>query len=367
MSRSSSSEEAPFGSDSFLDVLANMVGILIILIVITAIRLGRAPDKSLVAENAAGRPVENEEPVTPAPAEPAFLPPTDLATAAEPESDEPPEEITAQMRAIASRIATLDTKSRSTRSRLQQLKADYDAAQAKLATDAAAAKKAGGSLQEAKLQLARLEQALGDRKEALVGLLAEFEEAQNSRPPVAEIKHRLAPVSQEVVGEEFHFRVARGRVSVIPWKSLLERCKQQLERQKDWLASRGHHEASVGPIDGYTLRFEIERTQLSALDQRRLGYGGYRLLLKQGTFMPEPDLVAETVEEALRRGSKFSLAVQMSPENSALTFWVYPDSFPAFRKLQAACHAEGFIVCARPLPDGLPIGFSPDGTNSAGQ
>ncbi len=36
-------EEIPFGSDSFLDVLANIVGILIILIVAAAARMGRDP------------------------------------------------------------------------------------------------------------------------------------------------------------------------------------------------------------------------------------------------------------------------------------------------------------------------------------
>ena len=46
-------EEMPFGSDSFLDVLANIVGILIILIVAAAARMGRAPDLSLLTQVAA--------------------------------------------------------------------------------------------------------------------------------------------------------------------------------------------------------------------------------------------------------------------------------------------------------------------------
>ncbi|MFO1019666.1 MAG: hypothetical protein U0903_03025 [Planctomycetales bacterium] len=43
MGRRSKSEELQFGSDSFLDVIANMVGILIILIVVVGIHVAKSP------------------------------------------------------------------------------------------------------------------------------------------------------------------------------------------------------------------------------------------------------------------------------------------------------------------------------------
>ena len=140
-----------------------------------------------------------------------------------------------------------------------------------------------------------------------------------------------------------------------------------MERQKDWLAGRGRHEAVVGPVDGFTMHFQIERKELSTLDRNRLWYGAYRIGISHWEIFPEPDLKAETAEEALRRGSKFAQTVRMSPDHSTLTFWIYPDSFHAYRVLQAACQAEGFIVAARPLPEGVNIAGSPDGTRSAGQ
>jgi hypothetical protein len=149
--------------------------------------------------------------------------------------------------------------------------------------------------------------------------------------------------------------------------ALVDRVKTQLERQKDWLASRGRHEAVVGPVDGYSMQYLVEKKELSHLDRRRLGYGGYRIGITHWELVPEPDLVGETAEEALRRGSKFALAVKTAPERAALTFWVYPDSFHAYRILQAACQAEGFVVAGRPLPDGVRIAGSPEGTRSAGQ
>lgn len=356
-------EEPPFGSDSFLDVLANIVGILIILIVAAAARMGRAPAPSETSPSASNEPQIANVPVPPARAEsdaPA------VAARPEPESDEPPPEIAAEIQSLTRRLAALDAKTAAADVRLTKFKSESESSRKSLDDEVAMAEKQAGKLREARLRVARLEEALGERKQALSAILAEFEEAQNARPPSVEVKHHLAPISQEVTGEELHFRLSGGRVSAVPMKALEERVLWQLQRQKDWLASQGRHEGIVGPIDGYAMHFISSRKPLSNWQRQRFGYGAYRLSASC-IVTPEPDLVAETAEQALRRGSRFSMAVKGAPDKAAMTFWVYPDSFHAFRMLQAACQAEGFIVSGRPLPDGVPIGSSDEGTRSAGQ
>src|SRR5260221_4284220 len=222
-------EEIPFGSDSFLDVLANIVGILIILIVAAAARMGRAPDPVLLSQKAPDAAV-----ATPAAA---------ARAAPEPESDEPPPEMTAEMASIANRLAALDTKAQAGNARMKQLQAEFQSARKLLSDDQKDAAGRTTELRDAQLRVARLEESLGERKQVLTGLLAEFEEAQNARAPAVEVRHRLAPISQEITGEEIHFRVSGGRVTVVPLNLLVERIKTQLERQKDWLANRGRHEA----------------------------------------------------------------------------------------------------------------------------
>ena len=345
-------EEPPFGSDSFLDVLANIVGILIILIVAAAARMGRAPVPAGSSQNAP---------------EPAVATSTTLPPVVEPEPDEPPPEISEEMRAIAEKMAALEKKSLAADAKLQKLHSDIASAGEGVSDEDRNVAQQSQKVREAQLRIARLEETLGERQQSLTGLLAEFEEAKASRPPAVEVRHRLAPISQDVSGDEVHFRLSGGRVSVVPLQDLVDRVKRQLERQRDWLASRGRHEAIVGPVDGYTMHYLIERKPLSNLDRARLGYGGYRIGVKHCEILPEPDLLGETAEEALRRGSKFALSVKIAPPRAAITFWVYPDSFHAFRILQAACQAEGFIVAGRPLPDGQPIGVAEDGSRSAGQ
>lgn len=369
-------EEESFGSDSFLDVLANIVGILIILIVSAAARVERGP-AAPPPSAAVDEPAEpSSEPAHTVPlameSEPAAQiaraeNPPDPEPSPEPEPDVPPPEIASELQAIQKKLSSLDSKSRALADHLDRLRTEAEAAARTLSAEEKSAEKRAGKLKQSKIRLARLEEALGDRKETLTGLVADFEEAKNSRPPAVEVKHRLAPISQEVTGDELHFRVSGGRVAQVPLALLVDRVKVQMERQKDWLAGRGRHEAVVGPVDGFTMHYQIERRALSALDRHRLGYGAYRIGISHWEIFPEPDLKGETPEESLRRGSRFAQAVRTSPEHTTLTFWIYPDSFHAYRILQAACQAEGFVVAARPLPDGVNIAGSPDGTRSAGQ
>src|SRR5262245_37817791 len=277
-------EEMPFGSDSFLDVLANIVGILIILIVAAAARMGRAPDLSLLARTAPDAAPQAEAAPTPAPQEPA----PQAVAAAEPEAEEPPAEVTAEMQSIASRLTALSDKSRAAEAKLNKYRAAQLAARDALSEEDRKTARQAKSLREAQMRVARLEEELGDRQQALNGLLAEFEEAEKAKPPAIQVKHRLAPISQEIVGEELHFRISGGRVSVVPLSALVERVKAQLERQKEWLASHGRHSAVVGPVDGYSMQYLVERLPLSALDRHRLGYGAFRVGVKSADIIAEP-------------------------------------------------------------------------------
>src|SRR5437763_477758 len=114
-------EEIPFGSDSFLDVLANIVGILIILIVAAAARMGRAPDPVLLSQQAPHS--ADATPVAPSRVEP------------ESESDEPPSEMTAEMASTAGRLAALDTKADAVDGRLKQVQAQIQSARKALSDD----------------------------------------------------------------------------------------------------------------------------------------------------------------------------------------------------------------------------------------
>ena len=368
MSRRNKHAEQHFGSDSFLDVLANMVGILIILVVVSGIRAARMPAKNasanpMTASIAAPVPVAPVE--TPVESEPkpviAQLPPPPL------EPEEPTAEELARLRALEAELAALDAQAAGNRRLLQKVRAEEDVTKQQLAARDRQLAARATELEDGKSRLNGLRQAVGAERKKLSGLIAEFEEVKNSQAPVVEVKHRLTPVSQSIVGEELHFRLAENKVSVIPLEQLIDRLKLQIERQKEMMARFRQHQGVVGPVAGFTLQYQVERQSLSVLDEMRHGSGAFRLAVSKWELVPEPDLEAEDAEQALKPGSRFVAALLNAPPKASLTLWVYPDSFGLFRKLQAATQAEGFVVSARPLPFGIPIAGSPHGTRSAGQ
>ena len=376
MSKKPQRGEVEFGSDSFLDVLANMVGILIILIVIAGVRFSNPPPPS-EAQIASARSKSGTRPTSkrkPTPLEIVDIDidhtadiPTQPAAEPEPDPVEPPAEIADELQLLATQNQHLADEAEKEQATLRVLLSTAASTRDELTQEEQKLVKQAAELRRNQIRLAHMESILNQKKESMTGLLAEFEQAQKAPAATKEVRHRLTPISQTIVGEEVHFRVCQDRVAVIPLTHLVERLKTQVDRQKEWLAKFRRHQGSIGPVDGFSLTYVVERQSLSVADELRYGAGVYRIGVSAWQVVPEPDLEAETAEQALKRGSKFARALQSVPSSASLTFWVYPDSYALFRKLQATAHAEGFIVSARPLPEGVPIAGSPQGSRSAGQ
>jgi hypothetical protein len=371
--------EIVFGSDSFLDVVANIVGILIILIVIAGVRVGQAPVRVKSSPAPALQdpdpPVElapSVEPPAPpelAATEPTSPPPTPVE---EPEPEplpplEPPPELVNRVRDLESEIASitqhyrklhesltsghkqraeLEGRLQNARDLLEQRATELNASIAKDAD------------QQHELELAR---------QALARLLSQVQTLERQSPKVEKLEHHITPVSQTVDGHELHYRLEKNRVAEVPLDTLVNRLKDQIERRRDWLAKTNSHQGQVGPVRGFTLQYLIRIEQISTLDELRVGRGGFRISVAQWEIIPEPDLRGETEDAALSQGSRFYESLLAADPDTTLTFWVYPDSYPLYRKLKAFAHEHGFPVAGRPLPDGINIAGSPSGTKSASQ
>ena len=174
-------------------------------------------------------------------------------------------------------------------------------------------------------------------------------------------------MSREVQGKELHFRLIENRVSYVPIDQLIERLRPQISRHQDWLVKYHRHQGRVGPVRGYSMSYVVERQRTSLVEDLRSGSGMMRISVSRWQVDPGPELITESVEEALRPGSHYVRTLMLADPSTALTFWVYPDSFALYRGLQAFAHEQGFRVAARPLPFDVPIAGSPQGSRSAGQ
>ena len=138
-------------------------------------------------------------------------------------------------------------------------------------------------------------------------------------------------------------------------------------RHRDAIIKLERFEGTAGPFDGYQMRYLVERQSATLVEELKFGRGMVRFAVSTWVIEPTAELHEETAKEALKPHSRFAEALRLAGPNTSLTFWVYPDSFRLFRRLQEAAHDNDFDVAARPLPFGIPITGSKDGTRSSAQ
>ena len=123
----------------------------------------------------------------------------------------------------------------------------------------------------------------------------------------------------------------------------------------------------VGPVGAFSMKYEmgptIPEALAEALDRREISFQ-----LRGWEIVAENPERGETYERASEPVSSFARAVgRLNPARATITFWIYPDGFALYRRLRDDLHARGFLVAARPLPEGMTIRGSPIGSLSAGQ
>jgi len=365
--------ELQFGSDSFLDIIANIVGILIILIVVAGLRAGRI---AVVADlPPAPKPEAKKQPApTPSPA-PVVVnetePPTPPAPQILPPVPQPMPQIDPELQPA---IAKLRTRIEKNRKRRKSLQAELQGVQNELQRITAAASQTSPEVDNLSAEIRsqresakRLQAALERNKAALARLRRRYDEARRKGKGAKTVRHKLTPVGNKVTGKEIHLRVAGGKVAHVPIDELVQRMRKEVLRRKSWLLKFPTHKGTVGPVGGFTMDYAVQRQMSSVLDELRGGYGRVRIVLSGWKVRPTAELEAEPVETALGPRSRFLTELRAADDGATITFWVYPDSFAAFRDLQQAARREGLRVAARPLPFGIPIAGSPRGSRSSGQ
>lgn len=365
MARRKHSGEVNIGSDSFLDVIANIVGILIILIVIAGVRVGRAPvvRKDATTEVAVTSVPETVE-VAAVPRQPEVTEPDEPEYV---EQTEPSGDVTQQLTSLQNEIDKLEAAAKANADARQLLEQRQARGELQISAGRNTLLQEKTKHETRARGAAELEALIASQKNSLKLLQSQLAELKARAPATQTIKHRVTPISRVVVSEQLHFRLSANRVSQVPIQDLLQAAMRQAKRHADSLAATRQHIGTVGPNGGYLLQYKLEAMPASAAEIARHGPGMVRIALTSFQLQPDTELREESGDDALTRGSMFDLAMQTAEAGATFTLWVYPDSFPLYRQLQSKLHDAGFTVAGRPLPHGIPIAGSPDGSASAGQ
>jgi hypothetical protein len=332
MRRPATTHTADIGSDSFLDVVTNIVGILIILVMVVGMRAKNAPlDDGHVASEA------------------------NNATAAETES------LAAEGASVQADIHRLHGEGLG----LEQELAIQEAGRNQLAVIVAMAEK---ELDQRKAKLDSEKREQFEQHAQLAAARAELSEIKhqidlagaNTRPTI-EIRAYHTPISKTVYGKEVHFQLSGGHVAYIPIEELFELARDETRANMVRVSDLSNRVLTVGPKQGFEMHFTID-----VIVNSRQGQMAVRS--KEWQVVPVQTRLGETVDEALGDGSNFRrVLAQHAPPDTTVTIWTYPDSFAEYRKLNEELHRLRYTIAGRPLPEGFPIGGSPQGSKSAAQ
>ncbi len=317
------------GQDSFLDVVTNIVGILIILVMVVGVR----------AKNSG--PAESIEQVAADPPELVAL----AAKSADLERD----------------VLELDQQAAVVAREFQFRSLERDRLGVALAAAeheiAARRSKLAASEQERVDRLTRLSLA----KDELARLEQETAAALQRRPAPREVKTYFTPISKTVHGKELHFQLSGGRVAFIPIEDLFDLAKDETRSRMSDINEISDRVMTVGPTRGFEMRYTVDMIA----DRQR---GQLSIRSKEWQVVPVLRNLGEPTGQALSENSEFRrLLSRYRPEEVTVTLWTYPDSFADFRTLHDELHRLGYPTAGRPLPEGFPIGGSPHGSKSAAQ
>jgi len=329
-------EAEPVNADSFLDIVASVVCIMLIMVLMIGMRIRNTPVEPPLSPEAM-QAAANLEKV--AAAERSLR--GELAKSAEEirnlEQEAAVRGLERDM--LATTVAALEHEVRTRRSRMDaEAQGDFD-----IARDLAGARR----------QLEEVE-----RRRV---------EAETARPEPIVVESYPTPIGRAVDNQEVHFHLRLGRIACVPVEKLVLLARDDAKRKADKLAERNdlpEFTETVGPEGGFRFRYTAERFErVEKTPQGPARMVGLRI--SQWTVIPVAGQVGEPIDEALAPNSEFRRALAgCKPDQTTLTVWVYPDSFDAFRRLRKELHQLGYKVAARPLPEGVMIAGSPKGTKS---
>ncbi|MEX0643395.1 MAG: hypothetical protein WD468_11870 [Pirellulales bacterium] len=326
------------GQDSFLDVITNIVGILILLVLVVGARTSRS------VSQATGVDIHNA------------VTEEELATAvrAAMSAQHDVSELVKRSVNVHSEVLIKDRE----REYLGTYVAAGEQEMAELRSQLSHQQQRDFDLRN---RLSTAQQSLDELTRQQIALVSET-------PEVEAVTSLPTPLAETVTGKEIHLRLAEGNVSVIPLEELLKNFKQDAEDNSWRLRDRDSFVATVGPVEGYELRYRLQKQPFALQSASGLEQHGTAVRLVKWELVPALAQIGEPVDQSLSsNGDLRRCLARNSPTGTTITIWTYPESFSDFRKLKKALFDLGYATAARPLPQGILIGGSPNGSRSAAQ
>jgi hypothetical protein len=332
-----------FGQDSFLDILTNVVGIIILLVLMVGLRAGheaRGMSDAQREASATAKPVtENELQEACNTAATAERNVHDLLTQAVNVHGETMfrERERAYLNTF---VAGFEREVDSRRAKLSvQEQRDFD-----------------------------LRRQLADAQQTLDNLTREQVALVSQPAPIEVIENEPTPLARPSTGKELTLKLAAGHVAVIPVDDLMKEAKKDIDRNLDHLKGRNEFTGTVGPINGFRMRYRVRKISVSRPQGQGVEEVGTMAMPDRFEFLAMESPIGEPVDQALLPGSEVWQTLKtMSPDTSIVKMAVYPDSISECHRLKQAFCQAGYATAEYPMEQNARLVCSPYGIKAYAQ
>ena len=341
MRRADDDTDEMAGQDSFLDVVTNIVGILILLVMVVGLRSSQAVATALGTSDSP-------------PAQPAAT--ADDVRAAY--------EVTADAERSVRETIRRGISARDEAMLREQERMWLHAAVAETEQEIAARRARLNTEDQRDYDLRR---KLTEAQITLEELAREQIALASQEPAVEEIECEPTPLGKVVTGKEVHVLLSEDHVAVVPFDELLELMKQDVAANIWRLRQEDELERTIGPVNGFRLRYWFIKTAVVARSESGTVMAGAFPQFSRCYFLPESEPAGEPAAEAMLPDSGFARHLQRIRPGTTVTIWTYPGNYDRLRELKRAIREFGLQIAVRPLPPGMPIGASRGGSESVSE
>jgi len=331
------------GQDSFLDVLANMVGIIILLVVVTGLRTSqatvRAAVEKLTTANHADKAAAKDE----------LQDAQHAATVAQ-----------SQLQGLMQQVVEVHGEASLRERERDYLTTFVAAVQQELNERRSALNTDQKRDYDLRAKLVESQSILENLSRERVALLSQPNEE------VEAIENQPTPLAHRSTGKEVLLQLSGGYVAVIPHE-LVDETIQDVNANVWRLRERDRFTGTVGPISGFRLRYLVGMVPVNVgarPNPRSPGSSQLPTLARPELIwyeiIPEKTPLGEPVADALEPNSELRQVLRDHPADSAaVVIAVYPDSIRELHELKRELYAAGYATAEVPCLAGRPIKGSP--------
>lgn len=339
------------GQDSFLDIVANLVGILIILVVIVGAQAKVAWKFESVEQESLEDVTAIDQQLSTVAAQARKLELDNLELQA----------------LVAQQVLTAQELGE----QRHQLLVEIEMAKQELA-QAQTSRQAELDQQQQELWAAR------EKEQQLLNELLAIQKSTEAlehlnAPKTDVIEHFPNPIAKTVFSEEVHFQLRKGKIVYVPMDELLSRMKSEWKDQAEKLRNQSAVTGTVGPLRNFRLQYELIAHTIPQPGQPGQPGGG-RIMIQFNGFQlfPASENLGATVAEALNEdqvmGSEFIYHLRRYPASkTTVSLWVYPDSFSEYNQIKKWLYDNGYQVACWPLSHDKWIAGGPGGFRTSAQ